>query len=106
LVFSKPVEGRDDEYNAWYDEVHLPDLAAIPGIRSAQRFDIGPERRPAGDEPPYRSLAVYEIEGEPELVFKETTRRIESGEMQMSEALDRSSISQSVWHPRRPKLTG
>jgi hypothetical protein len=35
LVFSNPVEGREDEYNAWYDEVHLPDVQRIPGVVGA-----------------------------------------------------------------------
>jgi hypothetical protein len=27
LVFTNPVEGREDEYNEWYDNVHLGDVA-------------------------------------------------------------------------------
>jgi hypothetical protein len=27
-----------DEYNAWYDQEHLPRLVAVPGIRRARRF--------------------------------------------------------------------
>jgi hypothetical protein len=104
LVFTKPVEGMEDEYNTWYDEVHLPDVAAVPGVRSAQRYEVGPERRSPDEEPAFRYLAVYEIEGDPELVFKETASRIESGEMFLSPALDRPATSQSVWHPRGPKL--
>lgn len=105
LVFTKPVEGREDEYNEWYDAVHLPDVAAVPGVRSAQRYELGPERRPEGVEPEFRYLAVYEIDGDPAVVFPEITRRIESGEMKLSEALDRPATWQSVWHPRGPRLT-
>jgi hypothetical protein len=105
LVFTKPVEGMEDEYDTWYDEVHLPDVVAVSGVRSAQRFVIGPERRPVAEEPAFRNLTVYELEGEPELVFKETTRRIDAGEMVLSPALDRTATAQSVWRPRGPKLT-
>lgn len=47
---------RDQEYNTWYDEVHLPELVAIDGIVSARRL------RPVNGEGPY--LALYEIEGD------------------------------------------
>jgi hypothetical protein len=105
LVFSAPVEGMEDEYDAWYDQVHLHDVAAVPGVVSAQRFELGPERRSPDDDPSHRHLAVYTIEGDPHSVFDEITRRIESGEMVMSDALDRSAIVQSVWHPRGPEIT-
>jgi len=38
IVFTNPVEGRDDEYNDWYTNTHLPDVLKIPGITGAQRF--------------------------------------------------------------------
>ena len=47
---------REQEYNTWYDEVHLPELVAIDGITSARRL------RPVNGEGPY--VALYEIEGD------------------------------------------
>lgn len=47
---------REQEYNTWYDEVHLPELVAIDGIVSARRL------RPVNGEGPY--AALYEIEGD------------------------------------------
>ena len=26
IVFTQPTEGKEDEYNRWYDEVHLGDV--------------------------------------------------------------------------------
>ena len=49
-------DGNEDAYNRWYDEVHLPDLKAVPGIMSARRFKVlSPD-----SQWPY--AAVYEIE--------------------------------------------
>ena len=57
LVESRPSSpDRDQEYNTWYDEVHLPQLVALPGFVSARRF------RPADGDAPY--VAIYEIEGD------------------------------------------
>ena len=46
---------REDEWNRWYDEKHLPELLSVPGIVSATRY------RQHGAEGRY--LAAYEIEG-------------------------------------------
>jgi len=47
---------RDQEYNTWYNEVHLPELLALDGIVSARRL------RPVDGTGPY--VALYEIEGD------------------------------------------
>jgi hypothetical protein len=47
---------RDQEYNTWYDEVHLPELVALDGFVSARRL------RPVDGTGPY--VALYEIEGD------------------------------------------
>lgn len=60
LAFTNPVAGREDEFNRWYDERHVPDLLAVPGIVSAQRFaltDATGEGKPA-----WSYLALYELE--------------------------------------------
>jgi hypothetical protein len=58
-----PAEGRDDDWNSWYDGVHIPEiLEKIPGFQAATRFtrpagaDLGPEE--------HGYCTVYEIEAE------------------------------------------
>lgn len=38
-VLTNPVEGREPEFNAWYDR-HLHDILRLPGLVSAQRFQL------------------------------------------------------------------
>jgi hypothetical protein len=57
-VLTNPVEGREAEFNAWYDR-HLHDILRLPGLVSAQRFRLSPEQSAAT---PYRYLVLYEIE--------------------------------------------
>jgi hypothetical protein len=61
VVFSNPVEGREDDYNAWFTDVHLWDALKIPGIIAAQRFKLSDVQR---NPPPYPwgYLALYEVE--------------------------------------------
>ena len=64
LVFSNPVDGREEEYNAWYSEHHLDEILAIDGFVLAQRFRLAGDARMTRDTPdaPYRYLALYEVE--------------------------------------------
>lgn len=49
----------EDEFNAWYDEEHLPRLAALTGVVCARRFEAV--------EGPHRYFAVYHLD-DPSLV--------------------------------------
>ena len=41
LTLTEPPPGMEEEFNAWYDEEHLPERLAIPGFRSARRWVSG-----------------------------------------------------------------
>jgi len=57
LVESRPSSpDRDQEYNTWYDEVHLGELVALDGFVSARRL------RPVEGDGPY--VAIYEVEAD------------------------------------------
>lgn len=86
VVTSGAKEGRDEEFNAWYDGTHIHDICAIPGIAAGQRWDAlegSPNPAPA----PY--LAIYEIEADdPTQVVAELGRRAAAGEIEQTESLD------------------
>ena len=50
---------REEEFNHWYDTVHVPDVLETPGILRATRFKC---RDP--QEGHWEYLAVYEVETE------------------------------------------
>ena len=41
LTLTEPPPGMEEEFNAWYDDEHLPERLAIPGFRSARRWVRG-----------------------------------------------------------------
>ncbi len=51
-------ESREAEFNKWYDEVHVPDVMATPGIVRANRY----MSEELGSYEAGKYLAVYEIE--------------------------------------------
>jgi hypothetical protein len=51
---------REEEFNRWYNEVHIPDILSIPHFVAAQRF--GRSGRPNPNEPDATYLAIYELD--------------------------------------------
>jgi len=61
VVFTNAVDGKHDEFNDWYDRVHIPDLLKIPEIKSAERFRLSGPQKVEGPLP-WQYLALYRIE--------------------------------------------
>jgi hypothetical protein len=64
VVFTNSEDGLDDEFNRWYDEHHLREIVGVDGFVSGQRFELHPVQRPGRPDPPWKYLALYEIEGD------------------------------------------
>lgn len=95
VVPSSAKEGRDDDYNEWYDNQHIHDLLAIPGIKSGRRFAPDPI---SPMPPPASYLAIYEIETDDiGSVMMEMNRRAQAGELPTSDALDMESAKMWIF---------
>jgi hypothetical protein len=63
LVQSGPVDpSREDEYNDWYTNTHIPDMLAGPGFVSARRYRRVNDTVTPSPLPAY--LAIYELESD------------------------------------------
>ncbi|MFT4259382.1 DUF4286 family protein [Microbacterium sp.] len=60
LALVNSVEGQDEEFNDWYTNVHIPEVLAVPGFVSAQRYATSAEGETAAG---FRYATVYEVEG-------------------------------------------
>ena len=65
LVFSSAVDGRDDEYNEWYNNVHLKEVCATDPFKSAERYRI-PDVEGLPQTSSHRYVAIYEFDGPPQ----------------------------------------
>jgi hypothetical protein len=93
VVLSNPIEGEDDAFNKWYDDVHVPELAEL---------DIpDDEDLPAQLPPPtHRYMVIYELDREPQAVMAQFLERVMSGKLSLGETLDLSTVSMTGWTPR------
>ncbi|HTP38703.1 MAG TPA: hypothetical protein VMI92_03940 [Steroidobacteraceae bacterium] len=64
VVFGDAVQGMDQAFNDWYDQVHEPDMLKVPGFVKAQRGILSEFQMAPTDEGPSQSryLALFEIQ--------------------------------------------
>jgi len=87
IVMTNAVEGRADEFNHWYTNVHLADFLKLPGVVGAQRFARSEAQRSDGPFP-WDYLAIYDCETDNiEGVIAELTAKAGTPEMPISDAL-------------------
>ena len=93
VVLSDALDDRDDEFNDWYDNVHLKDVLAIDGIVAAQRFKLL-----SGDK--WKYLALYEFECEdPQPIVEELQSRAGTDVMPLSDAFDLENYFMAIAQP-------
>lgn len=87
VVMTNAAEGKDAEFNAWYTDVHLPEVLQVQGFQGAQRFKVA-DATFAG-ESQYAYLALYEIETD-DLQGALNALKAAARNMNMSATLDKS----------------
>jgi hypothetical protein len=61
LALTNHADGREADYNTWFDEHHIPEVLSIDGFISAQRYQLAGEQRMPGPLP-YTYAAAYRIQ--------------------------------------------
>jgi hypothetical protein len=102
VVETNPVSPeREAEYNDFYDNIHLGEVCAVPGIVSARRYKLHDSGGPVADPSQPQYVAIYQLEaddlGE---VLAELRQRGAKGEIRRNDALDRSQTVTTVYQVR------
>lgn len=59
IALTNPIDGRDEEFNDWYQNVHLPEVVSREGMVGAQRYKVAvPLLAPVS----YGYMAIYDID--------------------------------------------
>jgi len=96
VALSNAAEGRDEDFNDWYENVHIPDVCSIEGVLSATRYEV------EGDNPavPHRYLTIYELGREGAAVMADIVEGMSSGAFAASDSIDASTASLTFWRAR------
>jgi len=92
VVYTTPVEGREDDYNDWYDNQHLGDVIAAAGFDRAERLRLTDIGTPTAGQ--HRYLALYQVEtDDPGSAWKGLMAASGTDAMPMSDAIDLAKSS-------------
>jgi uncharacterized protein (TIGR02118 family) len=96
VVYTRPTVGQEDEFNRWYDAVHIPDVLKIPGFVSAERFSYQPVDGTAESSHPY--LALYTVETDDIAATQAAlTKAANTAAMPISGALDLPAVKATYY---------
>ena len=98
VVLTEPTDGREEEFNAYYEDLHLDEVLETTGWQSAQRFKLVDQ---AGRECPLPYLAVYEADAEDSSSILQTLNDTRSRRKQ-SDALNRRTAGAWVFEAIGP----
>ena len=93
VVLTNAAPGKEDAYNDWYTNRHIPDVLAIPGVVAAQRFTLSADQR-ATPPLPYKYLALYEMETDDlKGLLAMLNERAGTSAMVISDAIDQQRLA-------------
>src|SRR3546814_20889054 len=101
LALTNPVEGRDAEYNDWYNNVAYPTYKSLPGLVPLGRFkavDV-PHMFPFEMDNQFQYLSMYYFEADDAVAFMEriTATFADRPEYVFSEDIDQSKFFEPIF---------
>ena len=103
VVLSNAKEGRDEEFNAWYNNRHLADVLKLEGFVAAQRFKLADAQ--LMPECPHTYLSIYELETENLESSTQALFAAATGGMEISEAMDMETTVAFAFSPITERVT-
>jgi len=105
VVHGSPTAGKDADYNAWYVQHHLPDMLALPGVISGQRFVLAEDQDRVFDPKTQKYMIIFKIRtNNLKAVFRELERRSKAKLIVMSPAFDGSTVTSAAFVPLGPEV--
>ena len=105
IVMTNPNEGKEEEYNEWYNQQHIPDVLNVPGFVSAQRFRLAEPQLGGENSKAFKYLAIYDVETDDLAgTLKELRARGGTPAMVPSDALDTKNMGNFIFTPCAEKV--
>jgi hypothetical protein len=92
IAFSAPTPGREEEFNEWYDEIHLAEALALPGHVGAHRYRLSEDQLPGMAPSSYEYLTIYELDRPPAEPLAALASELESGTIALPDSIDAESL--------------
>lgn len=97
-VYSNAVQGREDDFERWYRDVHVREMLQLPGFIACQRYVLSESQM--GRSHPQRHLAIWEIETDNlAALHDQLLGDMASGALTGSDAFDLSTAVNHTFSP-------
>lgn len=101
VALTNPIEGREEEYNHWYDTVAYPTYKSLPGLVPLGRFkavDV-PHMFPFQMENQFKYLSMYLFEADDPIAYMEKLKATfaERPEYEFSADIDQSKFCEPIY---------
>lgn len=101
LAFTNPLDGREAEYNDWYDKVAYPTYKSLPGLIPLGRFravDV-PHMFPFEMDNQFQYLSMYYFESDDPVAFMERIKATfaDRPEYSFSDDIDQSRFFEPIY---------
>ncbi len=102
IALTTPLPGREADYHDWYQNTHLPEILALPGGISAQRFGLVAKLMGADSN---QFLAVYDFEcDDPGATLAAMGAAAQGGKLTMSDAQDMTTTYTAFFAECAPEV--
>jgi len=103
VVLTNPTQGKEAEYNDWYNNIHIPDVLNVKGMVGAQRFRLADKQM--GGQPQHSYLALYEIDTDNlQETLDDLKSRSGTADMVLTDAIDLKGALASIFTPVAEKV--
>lgn len=84
LVLANAVEGRHEEFNHWYNTVHMAEALSVPGFATAERYR---KHRQASGKLAPEYIAIYGLEAQDQAAAQATLKAVFTAGIRQSDTL-------------------
>ncbi len=82
VVFANPGEGKDAEFNVWYDK-HMQDFMKLPNFVRVQKFKM--LSRKGRPDPAFKYLFLFEFKGDQDASFAQIQAAMKNGGLDVAD---------------------
>jgi len=105
IVFADPADGKDAEFNAWYDAHHAAEVLKVMGFTSGQRMVLADVQLAPQQGPTPKYLTMFDIQSKNLARTLAEFQRLAPG-MTSSPAFDGTKVSGYTYQALGPPLSG
>lgn len=93
IAFANPLLGHEREFAEWYSTQHIRHALYVPELVNSQRFELSSFQVCGGSPSPYRSIAIYGQNANPEQMLASLSK-MDLSKLAFSDSMDKGNFTE------------